>query len=169
MNPSVTSEGGRASYFAIIGRILEIADTCPDLIDFYLPQLVQVHLEESRRRTVESFMKVDLLQQALLVVSQKYPSIGLKLAWSLLASMEDFTDSSNSKRIPEISYAACACLLMQLEMAVTGMVSAIADKPICRLLSRVVVAAPHQQQELGFDLRYERHENCVRLHSGLTS
>lgn len=35
------------SYYIIVLKILEIADECPHLIDFYWPQLVHVHLVES--------------------------------------------------------------------------------------------------------------------------
>lgn len=37
-------------------------------------------------------MKLDLLQQALLVVSKKYPSLGLKLIWGLLGTLGDYEE-----------------------------------------------------------------------------
>lgn len=51
-----------------------------------------MHLLESRGRSEESLWKVDLLQQMLLVLAQKYPALATKLAWSLLASIADYVD-----------------------------------------------------------------------------
>ena len=132
MNPTLFESGGRLSYHYVIMRVLEIADYEPELIDFYFPQLLQVHsiilmklvllysnnyeisnqnceymwiwfgqvhLQESRGRSQESMWKVDLLQQALLVLSQKYPPLAAKLAWSLLASISDYVDH---KRIYQV-------------------------------------------------------------------
>lgn len=61
-------------------------------------------------------MKVDLLQQALLVISQKYPPLSLKLAWALLAYLNDYSE----KKISQVQYAASVALLLQLEMAMIG-------------------------------------------------
>lgn len=44
MNPSATESGGIASYFQVIRRILHIADHQPVVVDFYLPQLMQVRI-----------------------------------------------------------------------------------------------------------------------------
>ena len=148
MNPTLYEQGGRLSYYFVIVRILEIADKEPELIDFYFPQLYQVHLLECRSRSTLSLIKVDLLQQLLLVLSQKYPSLGLKLSWSLWASINDYSD----KKISQVQYAACVCLLLQLEMVVTGFVSSIADIPNSKLLAKVFKGAMHQQQEIGFDI-----------------
>lgn len=43
LNPSMTEAGGRMSYYQIIKAILILADEQPELIDFYWPQLIQVH------------------------------------------------------------------------------------------------------------------------------
>ncbi len=63
-----------------------------------------------------------------------------------------------------VQYAACTCLLLQLEIAVTGVVSSIADKPACRQLARVFSGAAHQQQEIGFEITHcsLRGEDCRR-------
>ena len=58
----------------------------------------------------------DLLQQALLVIAQKYPVLGLKLCWTLFANMADYSE----RRITQVQQAASVCLLMQLELAITG-------------------------------------------------
>eukprot|EP01038_Epipyxis_sp_PR26KG_P010184 gene10184-13702_t len=150
MNPSLTEKGGRNSYYVVILRILEIADNGPDLIDFYFPQIIQVHLQEARSRLTESLVKIDLLQQALLVISQKYPALGLKLAWCLIGSINDYNEKP--PRINQTQYAACLCLLMQLEMVVTGIVSSIADVKTCKLLASVFQGAIHQQQEVGYEI-----------------
>jgi hypothetical protein len=42
-------------------------------------------------------MYIDLLQQALLVVSQKYPVLGMKLAWNLFANSTDYNDKKVSQ------------------------------------------------------------------------
>lgn len=75
LNPAATDRGRRMSYFQVIVKILEIADREPELLDFYFPQLLQAHLIEVANRTASSMMKVDLLQQALLVLAQKYPQV----------------------------------------------------------------------------------------------
>ena len=46
-------------------------------------------------------MKIDLLQQALLVMAQRYPSLALKLAWSLLATLSDYAE----KKISQVNAA----------------------------------------------------------------
>ena len=148
LNPSATDRGYRMSYFQVIIKILEIADREPALIDFYFPQLLQVHLIEAANHTPTSLMKVDLLQQALLVLSQKYPQLGLKLAWALMAIGADYME----KRVSEVQYAACCCLLLQLELIITGLVSPIADIPQCHLLAQLLRAARHQQDEIASEL-----------------
>ena len=44
-------------------------------------KLVHVLILESNKRSLVSLVKVDLLQQCLLVISQRYPPLGLKLTW----------------------------------------------------------------------------------------
>lgn len=66
-------------------------------------------------------MKVDLFQQLLLAISQKYPStLGVKLAWALLATAGDYTSHPQQKRVSQRQYAAAICLLLQLELIITG-------------------------------------------------
>jgi hypothetical protein len=145
-NPNSTES--RMAYFQVILRLLEIADEEPQLIDFYLPQLLQAHLVECGNRTVFSLIKLDILQQALLVLSQKYPPIGLKMTWILISTIQDYTE----KRVSQVQYAASVCLLVQLEMAMTGTISLIADVPGSHVLSSILCAASHQQNELASDV-----------------
>ena len=39
--------------------------------------------------------------------------------------------------VRQVQYAACLCLLLQLELMITGVVSSIVDIPTCKTLSRV--------------------------------
>ena len=74
------------------------------------PQFIPPHLLQPTLPTT------DLLQQALLVISQKYPVLGLKLCWTLFANMADYSE----RRVTQVQQAASVCLLMQLELAITG-------------------------------------------------
>jgi phosphatidylinositol 4-kinase len=150
LNPTTTENGGRMSYLTVILKILEIADNEPELIDFYWPQLVQAHFLEAANRSPINLTKVDLLQQALLAISQKYPPLALKLAWSLLATISDFGDKE--KKVTQVQYGACVTLLLQLEMIMTGSISAIADVPLSSLLANVIRPASHHQQEIGYEI-----------------
>ena len=148
LNSSLIDKGGRWSQAAIILKVLEVADRAPDIVDFYLPQLLQAHLIIVETRTVEALVKLDLFQQALLVMAQKYPALGLKLAWGLIATVGDYAE----KRCSQVQYAACVALLLQLEMVTTGYVSCIADVPTCKQLAGVLVGAMHQQQEVAYEI-----------------
>lgn len=148
LNDTMTNKGGRNAYFALILRILELADQAPDLVDFYFPQLYQIHLQQLLARSPDSYIKVDCLQQALLVLAQKYPSFGLKLSWSLLATIGEYQE----KRATQAQYAACVSLLLQLEMVMTGQISCIADVPTSKVLHQVLRPSGHQQQEIGNDI-----------------
>lgn len=183
LNPSITERGGRMSYYQIIKTILVLADEQPDLIDFYWPQLIHVHFIESSNRSNSSLMKVDLLQQMLLSIARKYAAslgivnlycsvvylmlrqifliLGVKLAWSLLATINDYKDyclghassaSGNGVkfiRVTQRQYASSMSLLLQLELIITGFISPISDSPMSMLLARTLVASTHQQQEIG--------------------
>lgn len=149
MSPSASDRGGRQSYCQIIMKILEIADNHPELIDFYWSQLIQVHiLLNIDMRNAVNLMKIDILQQALLAIAVKYPPLGLKLAWALIAVTTDYAE----KKVTQIQYAACTCLLFQLEMLTTGFVSAIADVPSCKMLHGIIHASENQQQDIGYEL-----------------
>ena len=149
MDSNITQKGGRNACFKIIIRILELADAAPDLIDFYFPQLYQIHLQQALKLSpISELIKLDAIQQMLLVLSQKYPSFGLKLTWSLLASIGDYQE----KKITQLQYAASASLLLQLEMCISGVISSIADIPVCRILQRALHPAIHQQQEIGYEI-----------------
>lgn len=148
MDDNITNKGGRNATLKIVLRLLELADRAPDLLDFYFPQLYQVHLQQSLKMNTEGLIKLDIIQQLLLVLSQKYPAFGLKLAWNLLSSIGDYQE----KKIAQMQFAAAACLLLQLEMVISGVISSIADVPVCRLLNRILHPARHQQQEIGYEL-----------------
>eukprot|EP00428_Durinskia_dybowskii_P079935 CAMPEP_0170429690 /NCGR_PEP_ID=MMETSP0117_2-20130122/40446_1 /TAXON_ID=400756 /ORGANISM="Durinskia baltica, Strain CSIRO CS-38" /LENGTH=1104 /DNA_ID=CAMNT_0010689083 /DNA_START=733 /DNA_END=4047 /DNA_ORIENTATION=+ len=148
LNSSLIDKGGRWSQFGIILKVLEVADRAPDVVDFYLPQLLQAHLIIAEGRTEHSLVKLDLFQQALLVMAQKYQSLGLKMSWGLLATIGDFAD----RRCSQVQYSACVALLLQLEMVTTGYVSCIADKPTCSQLAGILIGAAHQQQEVGYEI-----------------
>jgi len=149
LDDNMISAGGRNAYFKIIFRILEISDNSPDLIDFYFPQLYQAYLLQPMVRTSQSYMKIDAVQQLLLVLSKKYPNFAMKLAWNLIASISDYNES---KKISQIQYAACMCLLLQLEMVVSDVISSIADKPTSKLLFDILKPALHQQQEVAYEI-----------------
>jgi hypothetical protein len=142
--PSSTELGGRTTYHKLIVKILEIADAEPALIDFYLPQLMQVHLQESLHRTTASMMRIDLLQQALLVLGKRYPALALKMSWGLIAALGDY----NEKRVTQAQYSCCACLLLQLEMIVCGEISSVCDNPLSTALADIIRPCGHQKQEL---------------------
>ena len=121
MSSSAADATGRLSFYQVILKILSLADSEPDLIDFYFPQLVQVHFLESKTQTKSSLTKVDLLQQALLAISAKYPALSLRLAWNLLGIVGDYHEN----RIDTCQYAASMVLLLQLELLMTGNVSCL--------------------------------------------
>lgn len=148
LNSSLIDKGGRWSQASIILKVLEVADRAPDIVDFYMPQLLQAHLIISEGRTVDALVKLDLFQQALLVMAQKYPALGLKLCWGLVATVGDYAE----KRVTQVQYAACVGLLLQLEMVTTGYVSSICDVPLCKQLGGALIGPMHQQQEVGYEL-----------------
>ena len=47
MNPKATEKGGAIAYHFVILKLLEIADSDPELLDFYWPQIIHVHLQVS--------------------------------------------------------------------------------------------------------------------------
>lgn len=149
LDDNMTITGGRNAFFRIVYRILELSDNAPDLVDFYFPQLFQVYLLQATSRSSHSYMKLDALQQLFLVLSKKYPNFAVKLSWTLIASVGDYTEN---KRISQIQYGACMCLLLQLEMVISGVISSIADKPLCKLLQDLLKPALHQQQEIAYEI-----------------
>lgn len=148
MDNSLYSRGGRNAYFNIIIRILEIADFAPDLVDFYFPQLYSVYLQQSAGRSFDCLIQIDTLQQALLVLSQKYPSFAMKLAWNLMATIGDYDE----KKVLQTQYASAVALLFQLEMVVSGVISSIADVPTSKTLAKILHPAAHQQQEIAYEI-----------------
>ena len=111
-----TLRNSTALYLEVIIRLLEIGDTEPDLLDFFWPQLLQIHLLLSKTRSQANMLKVNMLQSAFLAVATRYPFFAVKLAWCLLGSMSDFKE----KKISDNQYAACLCLLIQLEILTSG-------------------------------------------------
>lgn len=148
INPSSTESGGRLSYYQVIIKLLEVADEDPELVDFYLPQILQAHLLEANMRTAASMVKLDLLQQALLVLAKNYPPLALKISWALLSISNDFQE----KKVSQAQFAASVCLLLQLELVVVGSVSIVADIPMCKILSKVLTSSSHQQDEIAMEL-----------------
>lgn len=157
----------RTRYFQLVVKLLQIAEMEPELIDFYLPQLMQVHLLQSLRRSPLSLVQLDLLQQGLLVIAQRFPAVSLKMLWLILASFDDYYNG-NQRTVCQVQFASCVCFLVQLEMVVTGTVSVLADVPSSILLSKVLEGSSHQQQELAFDLttlfliRRQLQEECEK-------
>ena len=62
-------------------------------------------------------MKIDLLQQALLVMAQRYPSLALKLAWSLLAILADYAEKKISQVSPAVVIAAAVVAAIAIAIA----------------------------------------------------
>ena len=63
-------------------------------------------------------MKIDLLQQALLVMAQRYPSLALKLAWSLLAILADYAEKKISQVSPAVVIAAAVVAAIAIAIAI---------------------------------------------------
>jgi len=159
MNPAATAAGGPIAYHYVVLKLLSIADTEPLLIDFYWPQLIHVHLQAAGSHSFEYISKVDEIQQVLLVLAHKYPQLGAKLAWALVSSLSDYTDRDVSQgKISAAQYAACLCLLLQLEHILTGNMSTIyntltaAAADGCPSLASVLSCADHQKQELVYEI-----------------
>lgn len=152
MNPKATEKAGIIGYHYIVLKLLDIADNDPELIDFYLPQLIQVHIQAAQEHTMPSIIKVDELQQTLLAISLKYPQLGVKLAWSLLATIKDYSSIPGTSKITRAQLAASMCLLLQLEMVMTGVISSIGDTPECCTIAKVIQAAGHQQSEIANEM-----------------
>lgn len=113
---SDTMRNSTSLYLEVIIRLLEIGEREPDLLDFFWPQLLQIHLLLSKTRSVASMLKVNLLHCAFLAISKKIPFFATKLAWCLIGSISDFHDD----KISDNQYAACMCLLLQLEIMTSG-------------------------------------------------
>lgn len=159
MNPAATAAGGPIAYHYVVLKLLSIADTEPLLIDFYWPQFIHVHLQVAGSHSFEYLAKVDEIQQVLLVLAHKYPQLGTKLAWALMSTLSDYTDRDASNgRISAAQYAACLCLLLQLEHILTGDMSTIynaltaAAVDGCPSLASVLSCADHQKQELVYEI-----------------
>jgi hypothetical protein len=148
ISPAASDANGRANYYQLIVKLLTIADADPALVDFYLPQIMQAHLIESMARTPSALIKVDLIQQALLVLAKKYPALALKMSWSLIAVLGDYSE----KRVTQVQYASCACLLLQLEMIVCGEISSVSDNPLSTALADIIRPCGHQKQELAVEI-----------------
>lgn len=122
---------GNMMYLQVVIRLLEIGDKEPDLLDFFWPQLIQIHLLMSKRFQVDALMKVDILQSALLATAMKYPHLAIKLAWSMIGSISDYKD----KKISETQFASCVALLVQLEIVTTGTSSSLTQHKMSPIAS----------------------------------
>jgi len=129
--------GSLKLYFLVVLRLVTLADVDPDLIDFYWPQIIHIHLLLSKsHQSPCSLAMVDLLQQGLLAIALKYPQLAVKLAWALLAAMGDYT--GDKQLITQTQYAACVCLLLQLEVHTYGVASCLTG-----IENSATASAPH--------------------------
>ena len=110
-------------YFLVVRRLLRVADQEPDLLDFYWPQVLQIHLLLAKRRSLNSVALTDILQQGIVSIALRYPHLALKLSWAVLATIGDYA----AKRITQSQYAACVCMLLQLEVATYGVASSLTN------------------------------------------
>lgn len=132
-NPNMTISSSRKDsgslhsgirlYYLVVLRLLEVSDSDPDLIDFYWPQVMQVHLLLAKYRTPLSMAMVDMLQQGILAIALRYPYLALKLSWAILASIGDYQEN----KITQSQYCACVLLLLQLEVLTYGVCSCLTD------------------------------------------
>jgi hypothetical protein len=132
-NPNMTISSSRKEsgglhsgirlYHLVVLRLLEVADSDPDLIDFYWPQVMQVHLLLAKYRTALSMAMVDMLQQGILAIAIRYPYLALKLSWAILATVGDYQEG----RITQSQYCASVMLLLQLEVLTYGVCSCLTD------------------------------------------
>jgi phosphatidylinositol 4-kinase len=176
--------GSLKLYFLVVLRLVTLADMDPDLIDFYWPQIIHIHLLLSKsHQTPCGLGMVDLLQQGLLAIALKYPQLAVKLSWALLAAIGDYT---GDKKITQTQYAACMCLLLQLEVHTYGVASCLtgidnsaamqssdesnggSDSPTSKgksILMNILHPACHQKQELVIELytliRVRRRSHAV--------
>lgn len=155
LNTSAADSGGRFSYFEILVKIFSLSETRSDLIDFFWPQLIQIHLLTAGKIMMQdpcsTFLQLDLIQQMLLVIAKKFPPLAMKLAWALIGTISDFFEFSD-KRVLPFQYAASFCLLLQLEHTITGAISCLGDVPLSQYLSSLVQFAPSQQQDMAFEM-----------------
>ena len=110
-------------YFLVVRRLLRVADQEPDLLDFFWPQVLQIHLLLAKRRSLTSVALTDMLQQGIVSIALRYPHLALKLSWAVLATIGDYA----AKRITQSQYAACVCMLLQLEVETYGVASSITN------------------------------------------
>mmetsp|Transcript_16896 Transcript_16896/g.25457 ORF Transcript_16896/g.25457 Transcript_16896/m.25457 type:complete len:1193 (+) Transcript_16896:119-3697(+) len=169
LTPAQQAGTGTRLYALVVVRMLQVADEDPDLIDFYWPQVLQVHLLLSKTRSCTSLAVLDVLQQGVLAVALRFPHLAMKLSWSLLASIGDYKEG----RISQAQYAACVCLLLQLEVLTYGVASSLTDAqppspsvpsegipvtpntmeaPERSVLQKILTPAHHQKQELMIEL-----------------
>ncbi len=162
-------------FLQVLLRLLEIGEKEPDLLDFFWPQLMQIHLLISATRKQGALMKVNLIQSALLAIAMRHEFLAMKLAWCLLASISDYAE----KKISQNQYAACLCLLLQLEIVTSGTCAcltrhvfrtsevaaipntkldhnAASKSPIealpHRVMSQILCPSQNQQREITFEL-----------------
>jgi phosphatidylinositol 4-kinase len=90
-----------------------------EVVEFFWPQLMQLHLLLSRKFTPQTTALVDGLQTFLLLLAGRHFVLAQKLAWGLAGSLED-CKGSNPAQLTHSQYVSCLSLLFQLEKVVTG-------------------------------------------------
>ena len=143
------------SFQRIAFKCITIADEHPRIFEFYLPQILQIHNILTRNRSSLVVLgKVDCLQQVILAIAARYPTIALKCIWSLTAIT---TVDYQTKKVNQAQYAACMCLLIQIEIVCMGTCSSLLKKieglnnensRISSSLSRLLTLNEHQSKEL---------------------
>ena len=151
-------------YFLNVLQLLHIADEEPDLLDFFLPQLLHVHLLLAKHHTPFYTTKLDLLQQGIISLCLKYSHIALRVMWALIACVGDYDDH----HITSSQYAASVALLLQIEMMTYGIAASLADDVNVHssVLQQVLASAGHQKLEIMVEI-YTLIRIRRSLHSGI--
>ena len=149
INPTSTESNDSRSFYELIRKILQLAETSPNLIDFYWPQLLHAHTRIAKIFQISNMIKLDLLQQCILIICLKYPPLAIKACWSLLASSNDFIE----KKCNASQYAANASLLLQINAVICGVAEALEETLSNSVLSSFILPALHQKIEIKVELR----------------
>ena len=118
------------------------------MVDFYRPQVLHVHFTESKVLTVASVLHLALFQEVLVAICLRFPRLALKTAWWCLALIEDHRE----KRTSPSQFAASSSLLLQLDMAMTGSSTVLAELPSVRTFTDCLFVSSHQREELLIEL-----------------
>ena len=154
LQSSATSDNDSlVSFQQLSFKCLEVADKSPNIFEFYLPQILQIHSLIARSRPSEmSLQKLDCLQQVLISICAMYPAIALKTIWSLVAiCSSDYTN----KRSTQIQYAASMCLLIQIELIAIGDLSYLHSSSVPlseNVKDPLLMMSAHQMRDLFAEL-----------------